>query len=403
VIITRTNDRRLQLSATDWVRNGDRWTVTHIDRSGGLTVRHSRSQLTVWLSSNYVRASTGLGYATTIHGAQGVSADTMHGLLAGQESRQQLYTMLTRGRHANHLYLQVVGDGDPHSIIRPDTISPRTPIETLQQILARDEAPLSASTMLRELNDPAARLFQAVQRYTDSLHVAAEQFAGRHTIAELDQVDQYIPGLTTELAWPTLRAHLLVLAAETGEQPMRYLREAARGRDLRTADDMAAVLSWRLPVLATVDPGPLPWLPGIPETLHGHPVWEPYLTQRSQLVADLADSVRHHASQGDYKPVWTAPGRHLSAVLVGDIAVWRAANGINPQDPRPTGETQLGTLPVLWKQRLDRQIADADPPADARAEERQAPLTAPRRWHDNKQRPYQTPERRPNGPAAPRR
>ena len=42
--------------------------------------------------------STGLGYATTIHTAQGVSADTMHGLVTGQESRQQLYTMLTRGR-----------------------------------------------------------------------------------------------------------------------------------------------------------------------------------------------------------------------------------------------------------------------------------------------------------------
>jgi hypothetical protein len=77
----------------------------------------------------------------------------MHGLLTGQESRQ-LYTMLSRGRHANHLYLQIVGDGDPHSVIRPDTIAPRTPTETLQQILARDEAPLSASTMLRELNDP---------------------------------------------------------------------------------------------------------------------------------------------------------------------------------------------------------------------------------------------------------
>ena len=36
-----------------------------------------------------------LGYATTLHGAQGVSADTMHGLLTGQESRQQLNTMLT--------------------------------------------------------------------------------------------------------------------------------------------------------------------------------------------------------------------------------------------------------------------------------------------------------------------
>ena len=198
VIITRSNDRRLRLTATDWVKNGDRWTITRIGRRGDLTVRHNRSQLTVRLPAGYVRTSTGLGYATTIHCAQGVSADTMHGLLTGQESRQQLYTMLTRGRHANHLYLQVVGDGDPHSLIRPDTISPRTPTETLQQILARDEAPLSASTVLRELNDPAARLFQAVQRYTDGLHVAAEQLLGPQTVAELDQADQYIPGLTTE-------------------------------------------------------------------------------------------------------------------------------------------------------------------------------------------------------------
>ena len=249
--------------------------------------------------ADYVRASTGLGYATTIHSAQGVSADTMHGLLTGQESRQQLYTMLTRGRHANHLYLQVVGDGDPHTLIRPDTISPRTPTETLQQILARDEAPLSASTLLRELNNPAARLFQAVQRYTDGLHVAAEQLLGPQTVAELDQADQYLPGLTTEPAWPTLRAHLLALAAETGEHPLRHLLTAASGRDLRTAGDMAAVLYWRLPELTPTDPGPLPWLPGIPSTLHDHPVWGTYLAKRSQLVADLADQVQDHACQGD--------------------------------------------------------------------------------------------------------
>jgi ATP-dependent exoDNAse (exonuclease V) alpha subunit len=158
VIITRSNDRGLRLTATDWVKNGDRWTITRIGRRGDLTVRHNRSQLTVRLPIDYVRTSTGLGYATTIHTAQGVSADTMHGLATGQESRQQLYTMLTRGRHANHLYLQVVGDGDPHTVIRPDTIAPRTPTEILQQIIARDEAPVSASTVLRELNNQAARL-----------------------------------------------------------------------------------------------------------------------------------------------------------------------------------------------------------------------------------------------------
>jgi AAA domain len=400
MIITRANDRRLRLSATDWVKNGDRWTITHVNRSGGLTVRHSRSQLKCQLPADYVTTSTGLGYATTIHGGQGVSADTMHGVLTGQESRQQLYTMLTRGRHANHLYLQVVGDGDPHSVIRSDTIAPRTPTETLQQILGRDESPVSASSLLRELNNAAARLFQAVRRYADGLHVAAEQLVGPQTVAELDQVDQYLPGLTTEPAWPTLRTHLLALAAETGKHPLRHLQEAASGRDLSTAGDMGAVLYWRLPELTPTNPGPLPWLPDVPPTLHDHPVWGVYLAKRSQLVADLAAQVQDHACQGDAEPVWGAPGSHPSTALVGEIAVWRAANGIDPQDPRPTGGNQLETLPALWKQRLDRDIARATYPAtDARAEERQAARTAlsPR---DDRQRPYQRPGQRPNRPFA---
>jgi conjugative relaxase-like TrwC/TraI family protein len=400
VIITRANDRRLRLSATDWVKNGDRWTITRVGKQGNLTVRHTRSQLTVRLPSDYVRESTGLGYATTIHGAQGVSADTMHGLLTGQESRQQLYTMLTRGRHANHLYLQVVGDGDPHSLIRPETSSPRTPTGILQQIIACDEAPVSASTLLRELNDPAARLFQAVQRYTDALHVAAEHLVGPQSVGELDQADQYIPGVTTEPAWPTLRAQLLALAAEAAQHPLRHLLTAASGRDLHTAGDMAAVLCWRLPELTPLNPGPLPWLPDIPPTLRAHPVWGPYLAKRSQLVADLADRVEDHVCHGDAEPIWIPPGNHPSAALVGDIAVWRAANGIAPQDPRPTGGTQLETLPALWKQRLDRDIARTSyPPADARADKRQAARTALSSY-DDRQRPHQKPERRPNGPAA---
>jgi conjugative relaxase-like TrwC/TraI family protein len=402
VIITRANDRRLRLTASDWVKNGDRWTITHVGKQGDVTVRHTRSHRTVRLPADYVQASAGLGYATTIHAAQGVTADTMHGLLSGQESRQQLYTMLTRGRQANHLYLQVVGDGDPHSIIRPDTISPRMPAETLQQILTRDEAPVSANTVLGELNDPAARLFEAVQRYTDGLHVAAEQLLGTRIVAELDQADHYIPGLTTEPAWPTLRAHLLAVAADTGEHPLRHLLTVASGCDLRTAGDMAAVLDWRLTALTPTDPGPLPWLPGIPSTLHADPLWGIYLAKRSQLVADLAEQVQDHVCHGKGPPVWAAAGE-LSTALVREIAVWRAANGINPQDPRPTGGGgQHDTAAALWKQRLDRHIASStQPPADARTDDRQAAHTARRRWHDDRQRLYQKPERRPSGPSAP--
>jgi conjugative relaxase-like TrwC/TraI family protein len=358
VIITRSNDRRLRLAANDWVRNGDRWTITGVDRRGDLAVRHNRSHRTVWLPADYVQVSTGLGYATTIHGAQGVSTDTMHGLVTGQESRQQLYTMLTRGRAANDLYLQVVGDADPHAIIRPETVAPRAPTETLRQILARDEAPTSASTLRRELSDPAARLFEAAQRYTDGLHLAAEQLVGSQIVQMLDsKADQIVPSLTSEPSWLTLRAHLLALAADTGEHPLLHLYEAALGRDLSTAEDRAAVLDWRLSEPASIDLAPLPWLPGIPLTLHDHSVWGEYLAKRSQIVIDLADQVRVGAGHSSEQPVWAPPGSQLTAALLGEVAVWRAAVGVDPQDRRPTGAGQLRAASALWQQNLDRAVA----------------------------------------------
>jgi hypothetical protein len=328
----------------------------------------------------------------------------MHGLLTGQESRQQLYTMLSRGRHANHLYLQIVSDGDPHTAIRPETVVPPTPTETLQQILARDDAPSSATTLLRELHDPAVRLHQAVQRYTDGLHIAAEQLVGPQTVAALDRADQLVPGLTNEPAWPSLRAHLLSLAAETGEHPLLQLQIAALGRDIRTAGDMAAVLYWRLPELARAGPGPLPWLPGIPEQLCEHPAWGDYLAKRSRLVADLAQQIRDHACQDGSQPAWALAGSHPSIALFSEIAVWRAANRIDPRDPRPTGETQLDAGAALWQQRLDRAVTRAnDLRGNAALQGQKAARTTRDRNYEDSQRPHRTPGHSPNGPSAPGR
>ena len=281
----------------------------------------------------------------------------MHGLVSGQESRQQLYTMLSRGRAANHLYLQVVGDGDPHSLIRPETIAPRTPTETLQQILARDDKPASATTLLRGLSDPADRLFDAVQRYTDALHIAAEQAVGAQAVADLDNIDQHIPGLTAEPAWPTLRTHLIALSAETGDHPYRHLQEAARGRDLSTAGDMAAVLDWRLSALADRDDGPLPWIPAIPTRLQDHPIWGSYLADRSRLVANLANLIKAGTALSDTDPSWAPLDSRLSDKLLSEVAVWRAATGVGPGDPRPTGRPQLETEPSRWQDQLERAIA----------------------------------------------
>ena len=246
-VITRDNDRRLRTSATDWVKNGDRWTVQNATTTdGSLRVRHTRTGRTLTLPAGYVAASVELGYATTVHGAQGVSVDTMHGLATGAESRQQLYTMLTRGRLTNHVHLQVVGDGDPHTVIRPENLHPDTATDLLEQVLARDDSPVSATTMLRDQADPATRLADAAARYADALHVAAEHHLGPHALAALDAgADRIVDDLTEDPAWPTLRAHLILLAAHGGD-PLACLTAAAAGRELDTAGDRAAVLDWRL-------------------------------------------------------------------------------------------------------------------------------------------------------------
>ena len=404
VIITRANDRRLRLTATDWVKNGDRWTITAVSNSGGLTVRHNRSHLIVRLPADYVRESAGLGYASTIHTAQGVSADTMHGLATGQESRQQLYTMLTRGRRANHVYLQVVGDGDPHTVIRPDTVAPRTPTETLQQILARDDTPASATTLLRERSDPAARLHDAVRRYTDGLQVAAQQLLGPDIVEMLDaRADKVVPHLTNEPSWPTLRAHLLALAAETGEHPLIHLATAAVGRELHTAGDMAAVLDWRIPEPAPSDRGPLPWLPGVPKALHDHPVWGHYLAMRSQLVTGLANRIRGDAGQDGTQPVWAPSGSRPNAGIISEVAVWRAANGIHTSDLRPTGAAQLQTASALWQHHLDRSLARCreDNIGHLDIPEPAAAATPRDHRHQDRQRLPQPPAVHPNSPTRP--
>ena len=246
LVITRQNLRAVRVTASDWVKNGDRWTVLAVHDDASLTVRHLGHGHRVRLPAGYVAESVELGYATTVHAAQGISADTMHGVACGGESRQQLYTMLTRGRHANHVYLQTAGDGDPHTVIHPDLVHPATPTEVLEQILARDDTPRSASTRLRDQDDPAHQLGAATARYVDALAVAAADVAGPAVVAGLDRAaNRVVAGLADAPAWPALRAHLLLLAA-AGTDPVAALQAAAAVGEVDTARDAAAVLDWRL-------------------------------------------------------------------------------------------------------------------------------------------------------------
>ncbi|WP_052112695.1 MobF family relaxase [Knoellia aerolata] len=365
LILTRANNRQLRMTASDWVKNGDRWTVLKVETSGDLSVQHTQNGRIVTLPDAYVRTSTELGYATTVHAAQGVSVDAMHGLATGDESRQQLYTMMTRGRLANHIYLEVVGDGDPHNAIRPDNLVPSTATDILESVLARDDSPSSASTILREQQDPRILLGQAAARYSDALYFAAEITLGTDAVAILEtEAASIVPGLTERPAWPTLRAHLILLGAHDVD-PVAALREAATNRELDSAADPAAVLDWRLDDsgLRHAGEGPLPWMPGIPSALRQHPTWGEYLAARGSLVEDLAESVRQAAAAGP-APSWARQGQVLPAPKVlGDVEVWRAAMQVAERDHRPTGAPQLQKSAAMWQRRQLAALTGTRTPA----------------------------------------
>lgn len=360
LIVTRRNERRLAVSGSDWVKNGDRWAVEEARSDGSLQVRHLAHRRPVVLPPAYVAEHVQLGYAATVHAAQGMTTDTAHVVLNGEESRQLLYVALSRGRSANHLYLADAHDGDPHSVIRPETLLPPTAIDILAEILERDGSQHSATTTRRELDSPTTALHEATLRYHDALGVAAEHTLGEQQLAELNQqIEALWPGLTREAAYPVLRSHL-ALHALAGTDPLTVLLDAATVRELGTAEDRAAVLDWRVTHTDQKQaPGPLPWLAPIPPALQTQPDWGPYLHARAQRVTTLAQQVRHDAQAWSpaHTPVWaTALTAPAEAELRGDLAVWRAAFGLPDAESRATGPRQPATDAATQQRRLEHRL-----------------------------------------------
>lgn len=363
VILTRRNDRTNRTSSTDWVKNGDRWMVQGVGGDGSLQVIHLASGKRTQLAADYVATQVDLGYASTIHSAQGVTTDTTHTLLTGLESRQLLYVASSRGRVANHLYLSTSGDGDQHSVLHPDHVSPLTATDVLERVLDRDGSQRSARTELREASQASRQLAKAAAVYSDAVDVAVASVLGAEYMAKLNtDAEAALPGVTDSPAWDALKARLARFALTApGAEPIAAMMVAARTRDLTSAADAAAVLHWRLGVMAGDHDGPLPWLPGLPPGLVTHPRWSAYLALRANQVSGLADQVRGESLGLDEAdlPEW-AHSIDTDRPLVADVAVWRAARDIPDTDDSVLGAQAIDTLLAQTSaDRLDRRISAA--------------------------------------------
>ncbi|MEU7306133.1 MobF family relaxase [Streptomyces sp. NPDC007206] len=230
VIVTRLNRRRMLVrGGRDFVKNGDTWTVTKILPGGDAIVRHTHHRGRIRLPADYLAAQCELGYASTIHRAQGMTVDTSHALASARSTREGVYVQLTRGARTNRLYV-ALEDGD-----RLDDV--------LATIAARRRAQLSATesvaALQREISAPgrlSAEFADVAERATTArLTSLLEHALGADRAAMFMAADAY-PAL--------IRA--LHDAERAGFDLPRLLSSTVPRRGFTDADDPAAVLTWRL-------------------------------------------------------------------------------------------------------------------------------------------------------------
>lgn len=256
VVVTRQNARRLTVnSGQDFVKNGDLWRVVGLE-DGMLTVQHLEHGGKVTLPGSYVAASVELGYASTIHRAQGATVDTAHALVDSSTDRAGAYVALTRGRENNTLYVGL-GDGQKRD-------------EVLEQIASAYERDLTVHESVDAVRAEHHNVADLIAQHEDISELAVQKVmatavqegmgrVSEHTVRDgaSGMVTHHVPAdaaadtaevLSSE-AWGAL-AHELGEAAREGFDPANLIERAYGRRALHdegaSARDAAAVMAWRV-------------------------------------------------------------------------------------------------------------------------------------------------------------
>ncbi|MFC4904906.1 MobF family relaxase [Kocuria oceani] len=229
VVVTRRNDRTLQLNGgKDFVKNNDVWTVEKVGADAA-TLRHTGHGGKITLHADYLAQHGQLGYAATVHRAQGATVDTAHAIVDTATDRAAAYVAATRGRETNQLYV-ALAEGQSRD-------------EVLEAIAGAYDRNLSAhETVAAEAmrNGDVATLGEVYRETAD----AAWRAKTRAMAVEVMGADKAADFTSTE-AWGAVATHLHT-AQEAGMDPAELLNRAVHQRGFGGAEDPAAVLAWRL-------------------------------------------------------------------------------------------------------------------------------------------------------------
>lgn len=238
VILTRQNHRGLRVNrGKDFVKNGDTWRVKEISEDGAVKVQHTGHNATITLPADYARKQVELGYARTVHRAQGATVDRAYALVDEATTRANAYVALTRGRHHNGLFVATTPTASRDDV--------------LGQIAANYELNLPIHEQVTNLRNEHRDVARRVGIYDDLAEHARETLVANAAQEAIGA--SAAASLVASEGFGAFAHEVTTAMVDDQLEPVELIRRAWQMREIEDADDLGAVMHWRVGLVRQTD------------------------------------------------------------------------------------------------------------------------------------------------------
>jgi conjugative relaxase-like TrwC/TraI family protein len=280
------------------------------------------------LPGDYVAEHVALGYASTVHAAQGLTVGTSHSVITPGTGPAALYVGMTRGRHANtaHVATTVTVDDPAQGGERQELH--RDPLSVLDSILDTQDQATSRSALATAT--ASAEEAASVRTPAELLADAAQLAATERTARWLDELTD--AGLLTGQQRAQIAAEdgtasltrVLRRVELAGRDARQVLARAIGERPLDDARNTTNVIYSRITDQGRFDPVGESWRDWTPRVDNAE--WQQYLDALAAVADARAEELGRQAA--DDQPEWAIEALGPVPESLGDRTEWERRAGV---------------------------------------------------------------------------